>query len=172
MISYWATRMKSRVASVVELEDMESGAALGLLHSIRRYEPSRGIKFETFASTRMFGAMKDELRGMDWVPRLVRSRKEQAVEMRSMDTFVPDLRYPREMAEAVDHRSPFMAAAARDLWARLRKILRPSESAVLERYYREDLTLKEIGREIGLSESRCCQLLSNAQRRVRKAWGA
>lgn len=172
MVAYMANYMKYRVASIVEVEDMESGAALGLLQAVRRYDPSRGIKFTTFAPRRMLGAMKDELRGMDWAPRLARARKEHVPTIRSMDTFKPDPRYPHESPEAVDWRDPCRTAAARDFWARLRRILPSREAAVIERYYLEDRTLKEIGRLIGLSESRCCQLLTKAQARLRKAWTA
>lgn len=170
MVTQVANRMKARVASVVDVEDLESGAALGFLQAVRRYEPTRGVALKTFASMRMVGAMRDELRETDWAPRLARARKEHVPVMKSMDKFVPDARYPHESPEAIDRRDPHRSAAARDFWSRLRRILSAPEVSVIELYYLGDFTLKEIGQQIGLSESRCCQLLARAHARLRKAW--
>jgi RNA polymerase sigma factor (sigma-70 family) len=170
MVTYLADRMKKKLAATVELDDLQSGAALGLLQSIRRHDPLKA-KLATYATTRMYGAMRDERRELDWVPRLVRSRKEHAVEMRSADTFTPDPRYPREWPEAVARGGdPGQLAAGRDLWRRLRAVLGEKRSRVLELYYRGDYTLKEIGRQLGLSVSRVCRLhaagLLQARRRL------
>lgn len=173
MVTYMAGRMKDRMnASAVDIDDLQSGAALGLLQSIRRHDPKMA-NLTTYASRRMVGAMRDELRELDWVPRLVRARKEPTIEMKSMDTFVADLRYPREFPEAVDHRArPAAAAAARDLWRRLRQLLGGRVAEILELYYRANYTLKEIGRLLGLSESRVCQLHAKGILEARLKLGA
>ena len=61
----------------LDVEDLTSAGAMGLLSALKRYDPSRDIKFRTFAEYRIRGMMLDEIRAMDWVPRSIRSRREQ-----------------------------------------------------------------------------------------------
>ncbi len=61
----------------LDIEDLASAGAMGLLSALKRYDPSRDIKFRTFAEYRIRGMMLDEIRAMDWVPRSVRARREQ-----------------------------------------------------------------------------------------------
>jgi len=61
----------------LDVEDLTSAGAMGLLSALKRYDPSRDIKFRTFAEYRIRGMMLDEIRAMDWVPRSVRARREQ-----------------------------------------------------------------------------------------------
>jgi len=61
----------------LDVEDLTSAGAMGLLSALKRFDPSRDIKFRTFAEYRIRGMMLDEIRAMDWVPRSVRARREQ-----------------------------------------------------------------------------------------------
>ncbi len=61
----------------LDVEDLTSVGAMGLLSALKRFDPTRDIKFRTFAEYRIRGMMLDEIRAMDWVPRSVRSRREQ-----------------------------------------------------------------------------------------------
>ena len=61
----------------LDIEDLTSAGTMGLLSALRRYDPTREIKFRTFAEYRIRGMMLDEIRAMDWVPRSVRSRQDQ-----------------------------------------------------------------------------------------------
>jgi len=61
----------------LDIEDLTSAGAMGLLSALKRYDPSRDIKFRTFAEYRIRGMMLDEIRAMDWVPRSIRARREQ-----------------------------------------------------------------------------------------------
>ncbi len=61
----------------LDVEDLASAGSMGLLSALKRYDPSRDIKFRTFAEYRIRGMMLDEIRAMDWVPRSVRARREQ-----------------------------------------------------------------------------------------------
>jgi RNA polymerase sigma factor for flagellar operon FliA len=61
----------------LDVEDLTSAGTMGLLSALKRYDPSRDIKFRTFAEYRIRGMMLDEIRAMDWVPRSVRARREQ-----------------------------------------------------------------------------------------------
>ena len=73
-VRYAAERLFAKLPDEVELDDLISAGTFGLLDAIDAFEPERGIKFETYCAPRIRGAILDELRHMDWVPRLVRSR--------------------------------------------------------------------------------------------------
>src|SRR3712207_2587721 len=74
LVKYVAGRMASGLPAHVEESDLISYGLVGLISAIQRFEPERDIKFETYAITRIKGAIIDELRSLDWVPRSVRSR--------------------------------------------------------------------------------------------------
>jgi RNA polymerase sigma factor for flagellar operon FliA len=74
LVKYVAGRLGSGLPSHVEEEDLVSYGLLGLIGAIERYDPTRDVKFETYAIARIKGAIIDELRAMDWVPRSVRAR--------------------------------------------------------------------------------------------------
>src|SRR5215210_4100811 len=74
LVKYVAGRIGSGLPAHVEEGDLVSYGLLGLIGAIERFDPSRDIKFETYAIARIKGSIIDELRSMDWVPRSVRSR--------------------------------------------------------------------------------------------------
>src|SRR5206468_9984963 len=74
LVKYNAERIWSRLPEGVELDDLISAGVFGLMDAIEAFDLDRGVKFETHCVPRMLGAMLDELRTMDWVPRLVRSK--------------------------------------------------------------------------------------------------
>ncbi len=76
-VKYIAERMKARLPDKVELDDLISAGFFGLADAIDAYCPSRDVKFETYCSPRIRGEMLDELRRMDWVPRVTRARARQ-----------------------------------------------------------------------------------------------
>src|SRR5271154_2124135 len=77
LVKYVAGRLGSGLPAHVEEADLVSYGLLGLIGAIERYEPDRDIKFETYAMSRIRGAILDELRSLDWVPRSVRSRARE-----------------------------------------------------------------------------------------------
>src|ERR671924_921673 len=77
LVKYVAGRMSSGLPAHVEEADLISYGLLGLISAIERFDPEREIKFETYAIPRVRGAIIDELRALDWVPRSVRSRARQ-----------------------------------------------------------------------------------------------
>ncbi len=77
LVKFVAGRLGAGLPSHVEDADLISYGLMGLIGAIERFEPERGIKFETFAMTRIRGAIIDELRSLDWVPRSVRSRARE-----------------------------------------------------------------------------------------------
>lgn len=74
LVKYTAERMHTRLPGEVDVEDLMSAGLFGLMDAIDAFDLERGVKFETYCSQRIRGAIFDELRLMDWVPRLVRSR--------------------------------------------------------------------------------------------------
>jgi len=80
LVKFVAGRLGSGLPAHVEEGDLISYGLMGLIGAIERFEPERGIKFETFAMTRIRGSIIDELRSLDWVPRSVRSRAREIEE--------------------------------------------------------------------------------------------
>ncbi len=77
LVKFVAGRLGAGLPSHVDDADLISYGLMGLIGAIERFEPERGIKFETFAMTRIRGAIIDELRSLDWVPRSVRARARE-----------------------------------------------------------------------------------------------
>ena len=74
LVKYNADRIHSKLPDEVDVEDLMSAGIFGLMDAIDAFDLERGVKFETYCAPRIRGAILDELRSMDWVPRLVRSR--------------------------------------------------------------------------------------------------
>ena len=77
LVKFVAGRVGASLPAHVDEQDLVSYGLLGLIGAIERYDPDREIKFETFAMARIRGAIIDELRSLDWVPRSVRTRSRQ-----------------------------------------------------------------------------------------------
>lgn len=77
MIRRIAGAMAIKNPFLLDVEDLTSAGAMGLLSALKRFDPTRDASFRTFAEYRIRGMMLDEIRAMDWVPRSVRSRRDQ-----------------------------------------------------------------------------------------------
>lgn len=77
LVKYVAGRLSSGLPQTVDTADLVSYGIFGLIDAIDKFDPDRGIKFETYAIARIKGAIIDELRAMDWVPRSVRARARE-----------------------------------------------------------------------------------------------
>jgi DNA-directed RNA polymerase specialized sigma subunit len=127
LVRYNAERIHVKLPDEVELDDLMSAGIFGLMDAINAFDLERGVKFETYCAPRIRGAILDELRSMDWVPRLVRSRahkldgasKQLEVELGRAPTNeevakrlkVPDGRV-REDGQGRQRRRPGLAVAA------------------------------------------------------------
>lgn len=210
IVRFVAERMIGRLPHNVQVEDLISAGVFGLFEAVDRFDLSRGVKFETYCVARIHGAMLDELRHWDWVPRLTRARanrleeafarlekehgrpptdlelaKELRISIDQLDGLFREVsgaslvslqRRPLEKDEnalGVDIREdskiegPLPASARRDLVEFCKKKLSAKERYILMMYYFEDLTLKEIGEALELSESRVCQLHAKLITRLR-----
>ena len=74
LVKYVAERLHARMPREVEVDDLMSAGVFGLMDAMDNFDLGRGVKFETYCNPRVRGAILDELRSLDWVPRLVRSR--------------------------------------------------------------------------------------------------
>jgi RNA polymerase sigma factor for flagellar operon FliA len=212
LVRYSAERLHSKLPDKVELDDLISAGIFGLMDAIDAYDPERGVKFETYCSPRIKGSILDELRSMDWVPRLVRARAHQlskakhaleinlgrkptekeiaeeldmgkeefdrlqrdanAVGLVSLDTKYNDgdsEKDVREIDVIKDKKSqdPVTEAQKRDLKSLLTKGLTRAERLIIVLYYYEEMTMKEIGATLDLSESRVSQMHSSIVARLK-----
>jgi RNA polymerase sigma factor for flagellar operon FliA len=213
LVKYVAGRVGTGLPSYVDVADLVQSGIFGLADAIEKFEPERGLKFETYAMQRIRGAILDELRSQDWVPRSVRGRArdvERALERlgnqlqrtptdaeiaSELQIGVSDLRdlYAQFQLTSVVALDELMVAGrgdaslaetlpddgADDPVASLvdqdnRRQLADAIAQLVERdrivvtlYYFENLTLAEIGRVLGVTESRVCQLHTRAVLRLR-----
>ncbi|WP_448059978.1 RNA polymerase sigma factor WhiG [Cellulomonas hominis] len=216
LVTAVAARVGMRLPAMVEQADLVSYGMFGLIDAVEKYEPSRAVKFETYASARIRGAIIDELRAMDWIPRSVRTKAravdrayaeleaelhrvptEREVACR-LDIDVRELRAVLTQLSTVnvaaldemlgagddradrlslidtlgDDRTPdpagsFEAQETKYLLARAIERLGEREKIVLVLYYYEGMTLAEIGRVLGVTESRISQMHTAAMLRLR-----
>jgi RNA polymerase sigma factor for flagellar operon FliA len=213
LVKYVAGRVGTGLPAHVDIADLVQSGVFGLWEAIDRYEPERGLKFETYAMPRIRGAILDELRAQDWVPRLVRSRArdvERALEhlecrlqrsasdaevaaelgitvtdlrelyaqlqltsVIALDELIAVGRGGTSIAETLPDDKTDEPGAILD-WVENRRLLAEAISQLTDRdrvvvslYYFENLTLAEIGRVLGVTESRACQLHTRAVLRLR-----
>ena len=208
-----AERIRAKLPHEIELDDLISAGSVGLIDAIRAFNPERGVKFETFCIPRVQGAMLDELRAMDWAPRMVRSRTSKLNEADKilvgkfgrrpteeelasfLDLPVDDVRQTiidsncvniasldkkwndpsgdgevTEMDVIPDKRSeaPMESLERAEIIRKCTQGLSQKERMIIILYYYEEMTMKEIGMALDLSESRVSQMHSAIVKRMRK----
>jgi len=208
-----AERMLMTLPASVELDDLVSMGTFGLLEAIDRYDLERGVLFKTYCVNRIRGAILDELRAQDWVPRLVRYKANQVdrhggrlqsrlgrnatiFEMADeLDLDVAEYQRMEKEAKPVsmlslsdetpdgaddggsrivdlvkDERGedPLTTVHKTDLRSLAIKSLNQKEQIVVTLYYFEQLSMKEIAKVLGLTESRVCQIHSKVIEKLRK----
>jgi RNA polymerase sigma factor for flagellar operon FliA len=212
LVRYNAERIWARLPEGVDLEDLVSAGVFGLIDAIEAFDLSRGVKFETYCVPRIRGAMLDELRTMDWVPRLVRSKASKLNEaMQTLEARLGRQPTQQELAEELgisleelekmiqeastvnlislnkkwyetdsykDVREidiledkkgedPTRRLQKADLMRLVTKGLNRNERLILILYYYEEMTMKEIGATLDLSESRVSQMHSAIVQRLK-----
>ncbi len=212
LVRYNAERIHIKLPDEVELDDLMSAGIFGLMDAIAAFDLERGVKFETYCAPRIRGAILDELRSMDWVPRLVRSRahkldhaakeleveigrqptneevaKRLKVSMNEFEKMAKDAsavglvslsrkwfetdsnKDVREIDVLEDKRGadPVREIQRKDLKELMTRGLSRAERLIIILYYFEEMTMKEIGATLDLSESRVSQMHSSILARLR-----
>lgn len=216
LVRYAAERIRAKLPDEVDVEDLMSAGIFGLVDAIDAFDLNRGVKFETYCAPRIRGAILDELRSMDWVPRLVRHRAHKlnetlraleaelgripteeevgrrlnlppdqfgklvrdanAVSLISLSQTFSDSDSDRDVAEidiVPDETScdPVAEAQKADIKEIIAHELSRAERLIIVLYYYEQMTMKEIGATLDLSESRVSQMHSAIITRLREQLG-
>lgn len=158
--------MRVPKTSLADRDDVASAAMVGLIGAVDRFDPRRGVPFEAYAALRIRGAVVDELRRVDERGRADR-RTEDAATAVSLDVLLEQGTHQgpvtddglTERYEQEDLRTRVQDALGR-LPARQRE--------VIARYYGDELTLREAGAKMGVSEARACQLHGRAIQSLRR----
>jgi RNA polymerase sigma factor for flagellar operon FliA len=212
LVKRLAHQMRAKLPPSVEVDDLIQAGMIGLLDAVNRYEDTHGAQFETYAVQRIRGAMLDELRSSDWLPRSIRQN------MRKIETAINSLQQrlghtPSESEIAEEMKLPLdeyqemlsdgsghqliyyedfhdsdggenfldrycvdaegdplrslLNGAFREAVVGAIEALPEREKILMSLYYEQELNLKEIGAVMGVSESRVCQLHSQAISRLR-----
>ncbi len=102
LVKYAAGRLSMTLPDSVEYQDLVSYGCFGLLDAVDKFEPERGIKFETYASARIRGAILDGLRSVDWIPRSVRAKARRfEMALRALESTLGRSASDSELAEAL-----------------------------------------------------------------------
>jgi len=154
-----AARLHATLPFCVDVDDQLQAGAIGLQKAIDAYDPRRG-KFETFAFTRIRGAMLDQLRAGDWISRRHRerfAREGRSIARVSIDDISPtDTRTP----------APDSAAMIQSVWELANKNLNRTERLLLALRFREGLSTAEISQALGLGQSQVFNILQNVLARL------
>jgi RNA polymerase sigma factor for flagellar operon FliA len=154
-------------------DDLLQEGTFGLASAIDSFDPDRGVKFGTFAARRIRGRMLDALRLADWVPRLERQRGVEAPVIQSLHATAAATEVRNvEFAEIVEDKAaqlPYARLSGSETWQALIRILPTEFRLMMTMRYVDDLTMKEIGQAIGMSESRISQIHAEALRIMKAA---
>lgn len=159
-----ALRARRKVPRAVCTDDLVSAAVVGLIEASDRFDEARGVPFAAWAQRRMQGAVLDLLRSEDTLSRNDRRRCREAGNAAAAPVAAPVLVHFDELEEQVasDGSDAFDACAAAEDAQQLRAALsrlKERDRLVLSLYYEQELTLREIGVVLGVTESRVCQIL-------------
>ena len=217
LVKYLAHRISIKLPSHVELDDLINSGVIGLIDAIEKFDPSRGIKFKTYAEFRIRGSIYDGLRSLDWVPRSVRKQKKFVEEQYSsleqelgrhatdeeisdnmgieidefyrildnlrgvtLGTFIEinsnDSQNTMEGESAIafipdtssdDPYFVFQKQELTTILAEAIKELPEKEKYVVSLYYFDELTMREIGTVLDITESRVSQLHTKSMLHLR-----
>ena len=213
LVSFVASRLAIGLPNWIDKRDLINAGVIGLIDAVNNFDPAKGVKFESYATTRIRGSMIDELRSLDWIPRSTRTKSKEienaiAALIGKMGRFPSDEEIAGELEwdmdkyyktigqvagttllsldEMVDYSGgeairridtfPGESGSALDTIERRElldnvvktlKSLSEQERLAIALYYYEELTLKEIGMVMNVSESRVSQIHTTAILKLR-----
>jgi RNA polymerase sigma factor for flagellar operon FliA len=213
LVKYIAHRIAMRLPPQIDIDDLINSGVLGLMDAIEKFDPSKEVKFKTYAEIRIKGAILDELRAMDWIPRSIRKvinrlvdayheleqqlgrpakdeeiaeqlgvkmgefyqllKQSAGVPLVSLDGLVDHEEKKRSVLSCLE--DPKSANAfgilglneMKDVIAKAIDDLPEKEKQVVSLYYYDELTMKEIGKVLNLTESRVSQIHTKAVLRLK-----
>jgi RNA polymerase sigma factor for flagellar operon FliA len=214
-VRFMALRMAAKLPSHIQAEDLISAGIIGLIDALDKFNPAREVQFKTYAQIRIQGAMKDELRALDWASRSIRQKVKRlehayaaleqelgrppsseevanslGIEMDEFEEMLDDVKGTSlisleelgqapasedksDLLEALltrQDQDPLEVLNLQDLKKALTLAiseLPEKERLVLSLYYFEELTMKEVGKVLNLTESRISQLHTQTVLRLR-----
>ena len=213
LVKYIANRIAMRLPPHIDVNDLINAGIIGLIDAIEKFDPSKEVKFKTYAEIRIKGAILDELRSMDWIPRSIRkvinklvgayheleqqlgrpAKDEEIAELLGlqMEEFYKLLKHSAGaplisldvMVDHDDKRRDILSCLVdpkstdafgalglgelKDSIAGAIEDLPEKEKQVVALYYYDELTMKEIGEVLNLTESRVSQIHTKAILRLR-----
>ncbi len=216
LVKYTAQRIGLNLPKSVELGDLIGSGVFGLIKAVETFDLSLGFKFETFATHKIRGAILDELRAQDWVPRSIRTKSKKLQNTYAkLEQELGRIPYDDEVADALgitmsefesllgevapttivslEESLPERGGEGKSLslidtitdpagsdplkelgYQEVKRILKETigelpekEKLVVALYHYEELTLKEIGQVLGITESRVSQIHSKAMIKLR-----
>ena len=203
LIRYIVNRIAVRLPSHIDLDDLHNTGVIGLMDAIEKYDPGKNCKFKTYAEFRIKGAILDQLRSLDWVPRSVRQKSRRleraygevadslGLQMEKFHELLNQVRGISlvnleeirgtnsdgdrtgtfaDIVEDVNSENPFATfkvTETKHVIAETIATLPDKERLVISLYYYEDLNMKEIGKILGITESRVCQIHTKSVLRLR-----
>lgn len=217
LVKYVIDRIAYKLPDFIDREDLISEGILGLIDALDKFDPSKLIKFETYAVVRIRGAVLDSLRQMDWVPRSLRHKSreiesafstveqtlgrpatdeevsshlgisadelnetltnvssavvfsfEETLQMSDDDKPLPFMTRVRN-SQVTDPSDSIVKSEVRKILVRAMDRLPENEKTVVGLYYVENMTLKQIGDILNVTESRACQIHTKALVRLKSA---
>ncbi len=216
LVKLVAGRLSMYLGHNVEYDDLVSYGVFGLIDAIDKFDMAKNVKFETYASLRIRGAILDQIRKMDWIPRTVRQRQrrmDEAIKKIEMETgrAATDEELAKELGLTEDELCSWQSqmkvtnvvslnefeengpepvmdtgrqghysqpeevveeAELKEMLVASLEFLTEKERRVIELYYYEELTLKEISQILSVSESRVSQLHTKGLIKMRRKMGA
>jgi len=214
-VHYIVGRITISLPPSADRDDLVSAGIVGLIKAVDRFDPTRGVKFETYASSVIRGEIMESLRARDWAPRSLRRRAREVAEIvGELETQIGHPPTDAEIAQALQvdideyykllgeisgvaiasleeivKEQPYQEARylnpaeppngfgdpghnfeqneLRQSIAQVIEELPPREKHIIALYYQEELTLREIGEILGITESRVCQIHAQAITRLR-----
>lgn len=213
LVKYIANRIAMRLPPHIDVDDLINSGILGLIDAIEKFDPSKEVKFKTYAEIRIKGAILDELRAMDWVPRSIRKvinkfmgayheleqqlgrpakdeemaellglemeefykllKQSAGVPLISLDVLVDYDDKKRNILsclgdpKSVNGFGIMGLSEVKDAIAQAIDDLPEKEKQVISLYYYDELTMKEIGKVLDLTESRVSQIHTKAVLRLK-----
>jgi RNA polymerase sigma factor for flagellar operon FliA len=216
LVKFMANRLAVNLPQSVDRNDLISSGVLGLIKAVETFEPERGFKFETFAGHKIRGAILDELRALDWVPRSVRQKSRDLHRVfAKLENNLGRIPYDDEICDelkitlaeyedllsevtpttiiSLEEAMPERGSDSKEFriidaiedpgsdnplkalgFAEVKNILKETianlpekEKLVIALYHYEELTLKEIGVVLDITESRVSQIHSKAILKLR-----